>query len=124
MTELKRDFVKVVRDGAKSLYNKGNCCCICDSTENLEFHHTKSLSILVNRWVKKNKLVIDTLEEAQVQRDVFIAEHEREVYESTLTLCKTHHAALHKVYGKAPGLGTSSKQVRWSEKQRIKYGLV
>ncbi len=124
MAELKREFTKIVRDGAKALYNKGTECQICGATEALEFHHTKSLSILVNNWVKKHKLVIDTLEYAQEQRELFITEHQTELYENTLTLCKTHHAALHKIYGKAPGLGTSSKQTRWVEKQRIKHGLV
>ena len=124
MTELRRDFVKVVRDGAKALYNKGTKCQICEATEALEFHHTKSLSILVNLWVKKHKLIISTLEDAQEQRELFISEHQTELYENTLTLCKGHHAALHKIYGKAPSLGTASKQLRWVEKQRIKHGLV
>jgi len=124
MTELKRDFVKVVRDGAKSLYNKGNECEICGATEQLEFHHYKTLSILVNSWVAKNRLTITTLEEAQEERDKFIEEYQEELYDLTVTLCKDHHAALHKVYGKNPLLGTSKKQARWVKKQRDKHGLV
>ena len=124
MTELKRDFTKVVRDGAKSLYNKGCECEICGVTEPLEFHHYKTLSILVNKWVAKNKLSIDTLEDAQEHRDVFIEEYLEELYDLTVTLCKEHHAALHKVYGKNPTLGTSKKQARWVKKQREKHGLV
>ena len=79
MTELKRDFVKVVRDGSKALYDKGSECEICGATENLEFHHTKSLSILVNKWVRKNKLNISTLEETIEHREVFIAKQLEEV---------------------------------------------
>ena len=36
---LKRDLVKYVRDRAKSKYDKGTECRICESTENLDFHH-------------------------------------------------------------------------------------
>ena len=124
MTELKRDFTKVVRDGAKSLYNKGSECEICGTTENLEFHHFKTLSILVNKWVSKNKLVINTLEDAQEYRNKFIEEYQEELYNDTVTLCKAHHEALHKVYGKNPQLGTAKKQARWVQKQRDKHGLV
>ncbi len=120
MTELKRDFTKVVRDGAKALYNKGSECEICGVEEPLEFHHTKTLSILVNKWVKNNKLNITTLEEAIEQREGFISEHMEEVYESTITLCKQHHMALHKIYGKSPAIGTSPKQHRWVKKQKDK----
>ena len=124
MAELKRDFTKYVRDGAKNLYNKGTECEVCGTTENLEFHHYKTLSVLVNTWVRKNNLKIDTAEEAFIQRDNFIAEYEDELYEKTVTLCKDHHAKLHKVYGKNPTLGTAAKQPRWVQKQRDKHGLV
>ena len=124
MTELKREFTKIIRDGSKSLYNKGSKCEICGATEPLEFHHFKTLSVLANKWVAKNKLSINTLEEAQEHRVAFMEEYQEELYDLTVTLCKEHHAALHKVYGKAPNLGTSKKQARWVEKQREKYGLV
>jgi hypothetical protein len=123
MGDLKRDPVKWVRDKAKALYKKGHECRVCGATSNLQFHHTKSLSPLFKAWCKKRGYPINTDEDVLAIRDEFIAEHEYELYESTITLCKAHHERLHQVYGKAPGLGTSSKQVSWVEKQRIKYGL-
>jgi hypothetical protein len=121
MAELKRDFTKYVRDGAKARYNKETYCEICGTIEELEFHHYKTLSVLVNAWVKKNKLNINTAEKAMKQRDVFISEHEDELYKHTVTLCKEHHSALHKVYGKNPSLGVAKKEERWVIRQKEKH---
>jgi hypothetical protein len=123
MSELKRDFTKYVRDGGKALYKRGTECRVCGTRVSLQFHHTKSLAQLVNTWVKKKGLRIETEDDAFKWRDIFIQERQKEMYDDTLTLCKEHHEGLHKVYGKSPGLGTSEKQRRWVEKQRIKYGL-
>lgn len=121
MTQLKRDVVKYVRDRAKSNYQKGSECRICGSTRKLDFHHFYSLSPLLYRWIRKNKLdpsdVIDF-------RDAFIEEHEAELYEHTVTLCHDHHLKLHSIYGKDPSLATAKKQARWVDIQRNKHGLV
>lgn len=124
MTDIKRDITKIIRDGAKSCYNKGSSCRICNSTENLQFHHFKTLSILVNNWLRKNKISVSTLEEVQALRQQFIEEYKQELYDDTVTLCKTcHNDKLHKVYGKNPPLATAEKQKRWVERQREKHGL-
>ena len=44
----KRDLVKYVRDKAKSQYNKSSNCFICDSTEQLDFHHYHGLTELLD----------------------------------------------------------------------------
>ena len=121
--ELKRDFVKYVRDGGKSLYKKDSQCRICGNSTELQFHHTKSVALVVDKWLSKKGYTVSTAEDAFYYRDLFILDHQKELYDDTLTLCKTHHKELHQVYGKAPGLGTSEKQRRWVEKQRIKHGL-
>lgn len=124
MAELKRYMVKYVRDGAKAAYEKGTECRICGSTEQLDFHHFSTISVLVNKWQKKRGLKIETAEEALKWRDVFIEEHQRELYEDAVTLCHEHHLKLHSIYGKNPGLHTAKKQARWVEIQREKNGLV
>jgi len=124
MAELKRYFVKYIRDASKARYPKGSECRICGTDEALEFHHYSTISVLANTWVRARKLSIDTAEDAVQYRDEFIAEHQYELYEDAVTLCKEHHAGLHRIYGKNPRLGTAAKQARWVEKQRINNGLV
>lgn len=120
MTNLKRDCVKYIRDKVKSNYKKGSECRICDCTQNLEFHHFNSVAEMYNAWAKKCNLHIETAEDIINVRDTFIKEHWEELVNSCVTLCKKHHAALHKIYGKNPKLSTAPKQSRWVERQRTK----
>ncbi len=124
MAELKRFFTKYIRDAVKSQYAKKNFCEICNADEELEFHHYSSMSVLVNNWQRKNKIVIETAEEAFLHRDKFIEEHLKEIYDDTVTLCKKHHKKLHIIYGKSPTLVTAAKQARWVQKQKDKHELV
>lgn len=117
MADLKRDVVKYVRDRAKTRYKKGTECRICGATDQLDFHHYYSLSPLLHRWIKLNRLDPNDVMEF---RDDFIDKHWAELYEHTVTLCHSHHLALHKVYGRNPTLGTAKKQMRWVEIQRDK----
>lgn len=120
---LKRDLVKYVRDKAKSQYHKDSKCAICDSEENLDFHHYYSMTEMLEKWLARNKYNPTTAEEIMAIRDKFIEEHYEEVYNSTVTLCHTHHLKLHSVYGKRPSLATGKKQPNWVEKQRVKYEM-
>ena len=115
--DLKRDLVKYIRDRAKSKYDKGTECQICGSTEKLDFHHYYSLSPLLHRWVKANRL---KPEDVMDFRDRFIEEHMAELYEHAVTLCHHHHLRLHSIYGRDPGLGTAKKQMRWVGIQKDK----
>lgn len=121
MADLKRLPVKYIRDLAKSDYQKDTECRICGEVEDLEFHHFYSVSELYKKWLKKNKLNSDDVIE---HREDFIAEHHKEMYDDTVTLCSFHHNDdLHRIYGRNPALGTAKKQMRWVEKQRAKNGL-
>tara|TARA_E500000318_G_C3453681_1_gene169822 strand:+ start:257 stop:628 length:372 start_codon:yes stop_codon:yes gene_type:complete len=122
--DLKRDLVKYVRDKAKSKYDKGTECRICGSKENLDFHHFYGLTELLEKWLREQKLVIQTAEEIMEVRDDFILEHRKELYDDAVTLCHDHHLRLHSIYGKRPKLFTAPKQARWVERQREKYGMV
>ena len=121
---LKRDLVKYVRDKAKSKYKKGTECHICGSTENLDFHHFNGLTELLEWWMKKEKITIETEEEILALREIFIKENYDEVYNQAVTLCHMHHMRLHNIYGKRPKLQTANKQQKWVEIQRDKYGMV
>ena len=57
-------------------------------------------------------------------REQFITEHNKEIYESAVTLCHSHHMKLHSIYGKRPRVVTAKKQERWVGIQREKYGMV
>ena len=120
---LKRDPIKHVRDRAKAKYEKGDECFICGSTESLDFHHFHTLTPLFNKWLRANKISINTDEDVLAVRDRFIAEHQAELYAETVTLCHEHHLKLHSVYGKDPALSTADKQKRWVQIQKDKYGL-
>tara|TARA_R100001480_G_scaffold32686_2_gene44138 strand:+ start:719 stop:1090 length:372 start_codon:yes stop_codon:yes gene_type:complete len=121
---LKRDLVKYVRDKAKSGYKKETQCYICGETEKLEFHHFYGMTELLEAWLKKNKLVINSADEIMELRVTFIKEYNNEIYYEATTLCKPHHMRLHSIYGKRPKLVTALKQKRWVDKMRIKHGMV
>lgn len=118
--DLKRLEVKYVRDRAKARYPKGDECRICGTTDNLEFHHFASLTLLWERWKKQNGITINSVEDIEFYRDTFIAEHEKELYQDAVTLCLTHHQGLHSIYGAKPMLHTASKQANWVNIQRKK----
>ena len=120
MSKLKRLPLKYIRDRAKSAYEKGTECRICRTTENLEFHHHYTLTPLMNKWLSKTGFDVEDVLE---WRDTFIEEHHEELYVHASTLCKTHHAKLHSIYGKTPSLGTASKQMRWVERMREKHSV-
>lgn len=134
MTELKRFPIKYIRDKVKSQYVKADECYICGTSEALEFHHFNTLSLLLAKWLISTGYKVDSVEQIESVRDIFIKEY-HEILVSpkhTVTLCSFHHTGngegkgrgLHKIYGKAPALNTAGKQARWVEKQRDKqYGM-
>ena len=127
MKKLKRDPVKYIRDRAKSKYKKDNECYICGITTELDFHHFYSLSPLLSKWLKvkiNERPAHYTDEYITIWRDEFIENNWAELYEHTVTICHAHHRELHKIYGRNPGLGTATKQMRWVEIQREKHGMV
>ena len=95
--DLKRDEIKYVRDLAKSSYQKDKECFICGTTEELQFHHFYSMTLLWNKWKKNNDIKIQSVDDVLVERENFKGVHYKEIYADTVTLCKFHHTwdALH-----------------------------
>ena len=127
MKKLKRDPVKYIRDRAKSKYKKDNECYICGTEKELDFHHFYSLSSsssIVAKEKVKERPAHYTDEYITIWRDEFIEDNWAELYEHTVTICHAHHRELHKIYGRNPGLGTATKQMRWVDIQREKHGMV
>lgn len=112
--------VKWVRDKAKAAYDKKDTCYICGTAEDLELHHLRSITILLDMWATSKGYNISTDEGILAVRDQFIAEHLKEIYEDVFTLCNRHHVKLHSIYGKKPALATADKQARWINVQRTK----
>lgn len=112
--------VKWVRDKAKAAYDKKDHCYICNTPLDLELHHTRSITILLEEWAYRNHYDISTDDGILAVRDQFIAEHHKEIYEDVYTLCNRHHVMLHGVYGKKPALHTADKQSHWIERQKAK----
>ena len=119
----KRIPVKWIRDRAKSAYDKKHHCYICNSEEDLELHHTHSVTLLLERWIEKTGRDFSSDEAVLANRDEFIHHHHKEIYDDVYTLCNPHHVALHGVYGKAPPLSTAVKQGSWIETQKAKMLL-
>ncbi len=113
--------VKWVRDKAKSAYDKKDHCYICNCTNDLELHHTHSITLLLENWSQANKYDISTDEGILAVRDEFIEAHLKEIYDDVFTLCNKHHVKLHAIYGKKPLMHTAPKQLVWIEKQKAKY---
>lgn len=119
---LLRDEIKYIRDLAKSAYKKDIECFICESETELQFHHFYSLTPLWDRWKKANDLVINDVNDILHYRESFKAEFSKEIYDDTVTLCKScHMGKLHKIYGKAPTLATAEKQRRWCQRMKDKH---
>lgn len=117
----KRIPVKWVRDRAKSAYEKKDVCHICNSSVDLELHHTHSITLLLEKWAKEYGHDISTDDGIVSVRDDFIEAHRSEIYDEVFTLCNKHHTSLHRVFGKAPPLATAQKQNRWIERQKAKF---
>jgi 5-methylcytosine-specific restriction endonuclease McrA len=113
--------VKWVRDKAKAAYDKKDNCYICNTTEDLELHHTNSITLLLEEWSKNNSYDISTDEGILAVRDEFIQTYRKEIYDDVYTLCNKHHVKLHSIYGKKPAKHTANKQVTWIDKQREKF---
>jgi hypothetical protein len=115
-----RISIKWVRDKAKAAYNKQSSCYICSTDQDLELHHTHSLTALLNNWSHKMGYDISTDDGILAVRDEFIDTYRKEIYDDVYTLCNKHHVKLHSIYGKMPPLGTASKQASWIEIQKAK----
>ena len=122
--DLKRDLEKYDRDKAKSKYKKETQCFICGSQEKLDFHHFYGLTELLETWLRKNKITIESEADILALREKFIEEENKKVYDHAVTLCHEHHLRLHSIYGKRPKLITAKKQQHWVKVQRDKYGMV
>lgn len=117
----KRIPVKWIRDGAKAAYIKQDQCWICGTSQDLELHHLKSITLLLERWAQANNIDLSSDEKVLAIREQFIQEHQQELYDEVYTLCNRHHVQLHGVYGKSPSLTTSPRQQQWLEHQRQKH---
>jgi len=116
----KRVATKHIRDGIKSNYNKDCECAICKSTEDLEFHHYTTVSILLKQYSRERNIPIGTDEEVLAMREQFYQDHWYELVEYAVTLCAEHHKQLHRIYGREPALSSSSKQESWVKQIRDK----
>ena len=117
----KRIAVKWVRDRAKKAYETREHCDICGTNQDLELHHTHSITILLETWAARKGYDISTDDGILAVRDEFIEEHHTELYEQVYTLCNRHHVQLHGIYGKSPSPSSVSKQQRWIELQQQKH---
>lgn len=120
----KRLPVKWIRDINKRKYKKGNECALCGTQSELQFHHFYSITLLFEKWLKVNKLTVETDDDVLAIRDQFSAEHTVEIFNETVTLCKSDHARLHQVYGITPVLSSAEKQKRWISIQAEKLGRI
>lgn len=109
----KRVAVKHIRDGIKSQYPKGTQCEICGTDQDLEYHHYATLSIVFQEYCSANQIPVGTDEQVIAMRDKFYEDNWDAVVTDGVTLCNTHHKALHLLYGKQPALNTAKKQKHW-----------
>lgn len=119
-TGLDRAVLKTMRDGIKTNYVKKECCEICGTTEDLELHHPNTFSLLFDNYCRDEGITVKTTEEAYAMRDGFYQRYWNELVVDVLTLCNTHHKALHKIYGVQPPLSTAEKQKTWVQRLKDK----
>ena len=124
MVNNKRVATKHIRDGIKSKYKRKCYCEICGSTTKPEFHHYSTVSLLLKSYADANGISIATDEAVLAMRDEFYELYSYELLENTVTLCKQHHAELHKTYGRTPPLHTATAQAEWVASYRDTEGIV
>tara|TARA_Y100001938_G_scaffold146629_1_gene225894 strand:- start:699 stop:1166 length:468 start_codon:yes stop_codon:yes gene_type:complete len=118
----KRTATKHIRDGIKSKYQKGSCCEVCGTEQDLELHHYHTVSLLLDDYCKENGITLETDQDAIDMREDFYEAHMFELVEDMATLCNKHHVQLHSIYGKQPALSTADKQRNWVKKMAAKAG--
>lgn len=118
--ELKRTVYKYIRDGVKSNYVKKEFCEVCSCSEDLELHHPHTLSLVFDAYCASNGIIVKSVEDVLAMRDAFYKAHWQELVVDCITLCNTHHKALHTIYGSQPPLSTASKQRNWVDRIRDK----
>ena len=118
----KRIAIKHVRDGIKAKYPEKIECAICGgkADQDLEGHHYATLSLVFEKYCRDNNITVKTDEDVLNMRSKFYEDNWFEVVDDMVTLCATHHKALHRVYGKQPPLATANKQKNWVERQALK----
>lgn len=107
---MSRNLVRLVRDGCKSQYDKKEYCERCGSKEELDFHHFHTVSLIIEKFLKGRESL-----STEEFRSAIYESHRHELIEDGVTLCRTCHQKLHKVYGMKPPLHSASKQRRWVE---------
>ena len=118
--DLKRTKYKYIRDGIKSNYVYKSECEVCGCSSDLELHHPNTVSLLFDNWCSARGVVVNTVDEVMAIRDDFYKDHWNELVVDVMTLCNTHHKALHKIYGIQPSLATADKQRNWVKRLRDK----
>lgn len=116
--EFVRAVTKTIRDGVKANYIKKTSCEVCGCTEDLELHHPHTLNLVFTGYCEERGITVKSTDEVVAMRDDFYKAHWNELVVDVLTLCNTHHKALHKVYGAQPPLSTAAKQRVWVERIR------
>lgn len=116
----KRTATKHIRDGIKSKYQKGSCCEICGTEQDLELHHYHTVSLLLDEYCVANGIKLETDQDAIDMREDFYEAHMFELVEDMATLCNKHHVQLHSIYGKQPSLNSANKQRNWVKKMASK----
>ena len=120
---LKRDPVKYLRDYMKSKYKDKEPCFVCGSTDNIELHHIYSVAELWNVWVTKNSIKVISVEDITKHRVTFEEDNREKLSNDNLySLCKTHHAKLHQIYGKSYSNYMGEKVRLWLQKQKERFG--
>jgi len=117
-----RDYIKYVRDKAKSAYVKGTECEICGDDKGLDLHHFASLTDLFTMWCRRNKKRIISIDDVLEVREEFISANHKELYEDVATLCHPHHLQLHSVFGKTPVITSVKAQRKWIDVQISRKG--
>ena len=112
-----RDYIKYVRDKAKSAYEKRDQCEICGDKYDLDLHHFASLTDLFAVWCRRNKIRITSADDVVDVRERFIEENHKELYEDVTTLCHKHHLLLHSIFGKTPAITSVKAQRKWIDVQ-------
>lgn len=119
-----RSAIRWIRDSVKQQYPKGTNCEICGTPEDLEYHHYHTLSLMFEKYCRDEGLEVKTDEDILAVRDTFAKAYWSEVVTDGVTLCETHHRALHKIYGKQPSLSTADKQKHWVVRMNAKQNTV
>jgi 5-methylcytosine-specific restriction endonuclease McrA len=115
-------FTKYVRAKAKTYYHryKTKECWVCGNDKDLELHHVYPLAQIISDYLKEKGIKKPT-NDPELREQILTDCYDKIFSEENLiTLCRLHHANIHRLFGKTYSGKVADKVKTFLTKQKEK----